>query len=250
MLDRLIAASPYAGLYVALCLGGVGFPIPEEVPVLTAGVLAHRGVVRWWLALLVCIAGVVTGDLVLYVTGRRWGERVLDLRLVRRFLNVERRNALEASYRRYGMLIVFAARHVVGLRAAAFVTAGVVRLPFWKFAVADGVAIAYGIPLNFAIAYFFSAHLHAILARSAPRRELDRARPPGGGAGWLSVVLWRRSHRLLSRYDGAGAGVTPRIDAIFASAISRRAEAGPVAYPGGGPSGGAAALPPISINAT
>ena len=177
MLDRLIAASPYAGLYLALCLGGVGFPIPEEVPVLTAGVLAHRGAVRWWLALLVCIAGVVTGDLVLYLTGRHWGERVLDLRLVRRFLDVERRNALEASYRRYGMLIVFAARHVVGLRAAAFVTAGVVRLPFWKFAVADGVAIAYGIPLNFAIAYFFTAHLHAILG------DLRRVE------SWLALVL-------------------------------------------------------------
>ena len=93
MLDRLIAASPYAGLYLALGLGGMGFPIPEEVPVLTAGVLAHKGVVRWWLALLVCVAGVATGDLVLYMTGRRWGERVLDVRLVRRFLDVDRRNA-------------------------------------------------------------------------------------------------------------------------------------------------------------
>src|SRR5262245_34560318 len=126
MLDRLIAASPYLGLYLTLCLGGVGFPIPEEVPVLTAGALAHRGAVRWWLALLVCIAGVATGDLAMYWTGRRWGERVLDLRLVRRFLDVERRNTLEKAYQRYGMLIVFAARHVVGLRAAAFVTAGVV----------------------------------------------------------------------------------------------------------------------------
>src|SRR5215475_13419161 len=129
MFDRLIAASPYVGLYLALCLGGVGFPIPEEVPVLTAGALAHQGVVRWWLALIVCIAGVVTGDL------------ILDLRFVRRFLDTKRRDALERAYRRHGMLIVFAARHVVGLRTAAFVTAGVVRFPFWKFAVADGMAI-------------------------------------------------------------------------------------------------------------
>jgi membrane protein DedA with SNARE-associated domain len=198
MLDRLITASPYAGLYLALCLGGVGFPIPEEVPVLTAGVLAHRGVVRWWLALLVCIAGVVTGDLVLYLTGRRWGERALDLRLVRRFLDVERRRALEAAYRRYGMLIVFAARHVIGLRAAAFVMAGVVRLPFWKFALADGVAIAYGIPLNFAIAYFFSEHLHAILADLRRVESWIALVLLAGGAAWLSVVLWRRSHRLLA----------------------------------------------------
>jgi len=198
MLDRLIAASPYVGLYAALCLGGVGFPIPEEVPVITAGVLAHRGVVRWWLALFVCIAGVATGDLILYVTGRLWGERVLDLRLVRRFLSGERRDALEASYRRYGVLIVFAARHVMGLRAAAFVTAGVVKLPFWKFALADGVAIAYGIPLNFTIAYFFTEHLHAILA---DLRRVESWIALGllvGLAGGVGIALWRRSRRILS----------------------------------------------------
>jgi membrane protein DedA with SNARE-associated domain len=155
VIERLIASSPYIGIYVALCLGGIGLPLPEEVPIVTAGVLAHKDVVRWWLALATCIAGVLTGDLVLYWTGRRWGERVLDLPLVARFLDAKRRDSLEASYRRHGVLIVFAARHVMGLRAAAFVTAGIVKLSFWKFMAADGLAIAYGVPLNFAIAYFW-----------------------------------------------------------------------------------------------
>lgn len=197
MLDRLIATSPYVGLYAALCLGGVGFPIPEEVPVLTAGVLAHRGIVRWWLALLVCLAGVATGDLTLYAAGRYWGERVLEVRLVRRFLSPERRDALEASYRRYGVLIVFAARHVMGLRAAAFVTAGVVKLPFWKFALADGVAIGYGIPLNFTIAYFFSEHLHAILADVRRVESWMALALLVGLAAALGYTLWRRGRRLV-----------------------------------------------------
>jgi membrane protein DedA with SNARE-associated domain len=197
MFERLIASSPYVGLYVALCLGGVGFPIPEEVPVITAGVLAHRGVVRWWLALLVCLAGVSTGDLVLYLTGRRWGERALDLALVRRFLSRERRDTLEAAYRRHGVLIVFAARHVIGLRAAAFVTAGVVKLPFWKFALADGIAIAYGIPLNFTIAYFFTEHLHAILADLRRVESWIALVLLVALAAWGSIALWRRSRRLI-----------------------------------------------------
>ncbi len=197
MFDRLIATSPYVGLYVALCLGGVGFPIPEEVPVITAGVLAHQGVIRWWLGLLVCVAGVATGDAVLYVTGRRWGKRVLELRLVSRFLSVERRDALEESYRRHGVLIVFAARHVMGLRAAAFVTAGVVKLPFWKFALADGIAIAYGIPLNFTIAYFFTEHLHAILADLRRVESWIVLVLLVALTAWGSLALWRRSRRLI-----------------------------------------------------
>jgi membrane protein DedA with SNARE-associated domain len=197
MFERLIASSPYVGLYVALCLGGVGFPIPEEVPVITAGALAHRGVVRWWLALLVCLAGVSTGDLVLYLTGRRWGERALDLALVRRFLSRERRDTLEAAYRRHGVLIVFVARHVIGLRPAAFVTAGVVKLPFWKFALADGIAIAYGIPLNFTIAYFFTEHLHSILADLRRVESWIALVLLVALAAWGSIALWRRSRRLI-----------------------------------------------------
>ncbi len=198
MIERLIASSPYIGIYVALCLGGIGLPIPEEVPIVTAGVLAHQRVVRWWFALATCIAGVVTGDLVLYWTGRQWGERVLDLPLVGRLLDVKRRDSLEAAYRRNGMLIVFAARHVIGLRAAAFLTAGIVRLPFWKFIVADGAAIAYGVPLNFAIAYFFTAHLRVILDDVRRIESWLALVLLVGGATWISFALWRRSHRVLS----------------------------------------------------
>jgi membrane protein DedA with SNARE-associated domain len=198
VIERLIASSPYIGIYVALCLGGIGLPLPEEVPIVTAGVLAHKDVVRWWLALATCIAGVLTGDLVLYWTGRRWGERVLDLPLVARFLDAKRRDSLEASYRRHGVLIVFAARHVMGLRAAAFVTAGIVKLSFWKFVAADGLAIAYGVPLNFAIAYFFTAHLRVILDDVRRVESWLALVLLVGGASWISVALWRRSRRVLS----------------------------------------------------
>jgi membrane protein DedA with SNARE-associated domain len=122
---------------------------------------------------------------------------------VRRFLSPERRDTLEASYRRHGVLIVFAARHMMGLRAAAFVTAGVVRLPFWKFAVADGSAIAYGIPLNFAVAYFFSEHLHAIMA---DLRRVESWIALGllvVLVGWGSLALWRRSRRLVEGGDSS-----------------------------------------------
>jgi membrane protein DedA with SNARE-associated domain len=203
VIERLIASSPYVGVYLALCLGGVGLPLPEEIPIVTAGVLAHQGVVRWWLALATCVAGVLTGDLILYWTGRRWGTRVLELPWVGRFLDAKRRKGLEASYRRNGMLIVFAARHVMGLRAAAFVTAGVVRLPFWKFLLADGTAIAYGIPLNFGLAYFFTAHLRVILNDVRRVESWLVLLLLVGGAAWIGFAAWRRSHRLLDHPDSA-----------------------------------------------
>ena len=197
MIEHFIASSPYIGIYVALCLGGLGLPLPEEVPIVTAGVLAHEGLVRWWLALATCIAGVLTGDLALYATGRRWGDRVLDVPFVSRFLDAKRRDSLEAAYRRNGMLIVFGARHVMGLRAAAFVTAGIVKLPFWKFLVADGTAVAYGIPLNFGIAYFFTAHVRVILDDVRRVESWLALALLVAGAAWLSYTFWRRGRQVI-----------------------------------------------------
>ena len=164
MIAHVIGSLSYAGVLLVLLAGSLGVPVPEELPIATAGVLSHRGVMRWWLALPTCMVGVMSGDIVLYWVGRRYGERVLEHRVVRRFLDAARLAQIEAAYRRRGALIVFLARNVMGLRATAFIVAGVVRLSFWKFLVADGIAIGYGVPLNFAIAYFFSEHLHAVMA--------------------------------------------------------------------------------------
>jgi len=208
MIERLIASSPYLGLFVALLLGSLGAPIPEEIPIVTAGVMAHEQVVHWWLALAVCVVGVLSGDLVLYGAGRRWGARVLERPLVRCLLDPARQQELAARYRRHGVLIVFAARHVMGLRAAAFVTAGIVRLPFWKFLAADGVAIGYGVPLNFGIAYLFAERLQALVTEVHRAERWLAVAVLVAGAGWLYYELRRRGHRAL-RPAGGTSGPPP-----------------------------------------
>jgi membrane protein DedA with SNARE-associated domain len=163
-LEQFLEEFTYAGIFIALFLGGIGVPLPEEVPVLTAGVLAHEGVVRWWLALPVCVLGVLSGDVVLYWAGRHWGERLLAWRIVRRVLTKEREETLKESYRRHGVKIVFTARHVIGLRAAAFLTAGIARVPFPRFLAADFAASMIGVPLSFGLAFFFTDQLERIMS--------------------------------------------------------------------------------------
>jgi membrane protein DedA with SNARE-associated domain len=195
--ERLIEVGPYVGLFLALCLAGLGVPIPEEIPIVTAGVLANHGVVLWWLALPVCMAGVLLGDSVLYWVGHHWGERVLRLPMFRRLLTSGRRERLTASYRRYGVWIVFAARHVVGLRAAAFLTAGIVRVPFRKFLAADGTAVGYGVPLTFGLAFFFTDQINRLLGQMHRVELWIGVLALAAAGGWLGVALWRRNRRLL-----------------------------------------------------
>ena len=202
MIEGAIAYFSYGGLLVVLLLGSLGVPIPEEVPIVAAGMLSHQQVMRWWLALPTCIVGVFAGDLILYWAGRHWGERVLDQPLIGRLLTRARLEQIQSGYRRRGALIVFLARNVMGLRAAAFVGAGVVGLPFWKFAAADAAAIGYGVPLNFGLAYLFSRHLHAVLAEVHRVEGWIALLVVVGGGAWLYITLYRRGDRALATAAG------------------------------------------------
>jgi membrane protein DedA with SNARE-associated domain len=149
-LQEFVDNFTYLGVFAVLLLGSLGVPIPEEMPIIAAAVLSHEGIVRWWLALPVCLLGVLSGDVVLYWVGRHWGEQVLNWRMVRLVLSPAREQWLKAAYRRHALKTVVTARHV--------------RVPFWKFVVADAGAAVLGVPLGFGLAYFFTDQIKAIVA--------------------------------------------------------------------------------------
>ena len=195
-LQGFVDSYTYVGIFAVLLLGSLGLPIPEEMPIVAAAVLSHEGIVRWWLALPLCLLGVLFGDMVLYWVGRHWGEQVLNWRLVRVVLTPDREQWLKAAYRRHALKTVVMARHVTGLRAAAFLTAGIARVPFWKFFVADTGAALFGVPLVFGLAYFFTDQITAIMA------DVHRAERWLVLAGlltlaaMLAVGLWRWNRRV------------------------------------------------------
>jgi membrane protein DedA with SNARE-associated domain len=207
LIGQFLEEFTYLGVFLVLVVAGLGVPIPEELVVLASGVLAHEGVVRWWLMLAVCLLGVLTGDVVLYWVGHHWGERVLACRPVRWGLSPEREKALKAAYRRHGVKIVLTARHVTGLRAAAFLTAGIARVPFGRFLAADTAAATIGVPVTFGLAFFFAAQLQQIQAgvHRAERWAVVLALLVAGA--WIAVRAYRRSHAL-EREARAGSGKT------------------------------------------
>jgi len=186
----------YLGIFAVLVLGSLGVPIPEEMPIIAAAVLSHEGVVRWWLALPVCLLGVLSGDMVLYWVGRHWGANILTWRVVRLVLTPQRAQWLQAAYRRHALKTLVTARHVTGVRAAAFLTAGMARVPFWKFVVADAGAAALGVPFLFGLAYFFTEEITAI---AADVHRMERWLALAGLlvlAALLVVGVWRWKRRL------------------------------------------------------
>jgi len=207
-LQEFVNNFTYLGIFAALLLGSLGVPIPEEMSIVAAAVLGHAGIVRWWLALPICFLGVLSGDMVLYWIGRHWSEQVFNWRVVRLVVSPVREQWLKAAYRRHALKTVVTARHLMGLRAAAFLTAGTARVPFWKFVVADAGAALVGVPLAFGLAYFFTVQIKAIMV------NVHRAERWLGLAGLLALAamlvvgVWRW-HRRVGEKPAAGHSPPP-----------------------------------------
>jgi membrane protein DedA with SNARE-associated domain len=147
----------YLGIFLGIVATGLGFPMPEELPVVIGGALAGGGHARWWIMLPVCIVGVIIGDGCLYGIGRLWGPRLLRYNWVKtRLLPPERLAKIEQNFRQYGVRILLFARLTPGIRAPIFFTAGLTRLSMTRFVLSDAIYAVPGVSLLFFLGYWFT----------------------------------------------------------------------------------------------
>ena len=168
----------YAAVFGALVAAGFGAPIPEEIPIATGGVLVGRdwadpNGLKWWIMLPVCIVGVVLCDTILYLAGRKWGRWLIRLNWVqRRMLSPERFQQIEKNFHDYGIRILLIARLLPGIRTPVFLSAGIVKLPFRKFILADVIYAIPGVNLIFWLAYWLTDTFMELLHKVESYREL------------------------------------------------------------------------------
>jgi membrane protein DedA with SNARE-associated domain len=147
----------YPVLLLVLVGASFGVPIPEDVPLLAAGVILSQRpeVASWGGTLLTAMLGIMCGDTVLYVLGKRWGPEVYQHRWVSWLITPARLEKMTSRFNRYGMWMCFFGRFFMGVRAAMCITAGVTRLVFWRFLVADAAGALLSIPLLVWLGYWF-----------------------------------------------------------------------------------------------
>jgi membrane protein DedA with SNARE-associated domain len=148
----------YPVLLSLLVLASLGVPIPEDIPLIVAGVLlnTHPGIASWPGTLLVAMIGIMAGDLILFRLGRRWGPGVVNHRSVRWLLTPALFRKATQRFNRYGTWFCFFGRFFVGVRAAMCLTAGATGFPYWRFFLADSAGAALSVPLFVSLGYWFA----------------------------------------------------------------------------------------------
>ena len=149
LLDWLTAAPPlavYAVLGLAAAMENIIPPVPADVVVLFGGLLAGRGTADPWLVFLAVWLCNVSGALLVYYAGLRFGPGFFTGRIGRLILHPGQVQRLSQFYQRFGFGVVFLSRFLPMFRAVVPVFAGVSRIGFWRTAppLAAASALWYG----------------------------------------------------------------------------------------------------------
>jgi membrane protein DedA with SNARE-associated domain len=152
----------YTGLFLILFFSGLGLPIPEEITLLTGGLLIKLGFARFYPTLATVFVGVLTGDMAMYSIGRRWGHGIVTHRHMRRIFSEERLERVRQFFRDHGSKTIFIARFISGFRVAAFLAAGTMGMKPGKFLMFDFLAALIGVPLLLLLGYYFGAHIERL----------------------------------------------------------------------------------------
>jgi membrane protein DedA with SNARE-associated domain len=193
-LTSLAPSAIYDTLVAILLLCGLGLPIPEDVSLISAGYLAHLGILNVHKVFLVCFAAVLGGDCLAFTLGRLFGSRLLDSRLAQRFFQPRKQIRVRAYFRKFGSKVIFIARFLPGLRFSIFLSAGTLRVRPSIFLIYDALAALVSVPALVYLAWIFGEHIDHVVSW-ARRSEYGILIVVVAVVVWFAVKMLRKRRR-------------------------------------------------------
>lgn len=139
-LETVPAISVYVLVGVVIGLESLGIPLPGEIVLVSSALLASQhGDINPYILGACATAGAIIGDSIGYAIGRKGGRPLLAWlagKFPKHFGEPQIAMA-ERSFQKWGMWAVFFGRFVALLRIFAGPLAGVLRMPYWKFLIAN-----------------------------------------------------------------------------------------------------------------
>lgn len=166
----------YGFICVFMTASSFGLPIPEELTLISAGLVAYMARnpdlfppptpdavgVNLTVLSIVCFVAVLGSDFIIYFLGRFFGNKILASSKFQNKLGGESFKKVEKWFDRYGSFAIGIFRFTPGIRFPGHLTCGAMKVPFWKFLTIDGFAALISVPTQVVIVALYG---EVILAR-------------------------------------------------------------------------------------
>lgn len=163
-LSGFSGVTAYAVILGVLLVCGLGVPIPEDITLISAGILAALGSISYFGAMVAGFIGVLLGDCILFFIGRKFGYRVFQLRLFKKLFSEKQLQMARVRILNNSKLICFSARFLPGLRAPIYLTAGIMGVSPLVFFILDGFAALISVPIWIHVGWYFGSNIDYAIA--------------------------------------------------------------------------------------
>ncbi len=167
MLDTLVGffgEYGYIAVFACLILCGLGVPVPEDITLVSGGVISGLDLANPHIMCGIGLAGVLAGDSTMFLAGRIFGYRVQRLKFFRKIVSPQRFSQIQKKFKKHGLGLLFVARFLPGLRSPIYLVAGMShRISYITFIIMDGLAALISVPVWIYMGYFFADNLDILM---------------------------------------------------------------------------------------
>lgn len=168
----------YGFIVCFMLASSFGFPVPEELVLISAGLVAYmshnpqefpppypgaQGVNVVTLCI-VCFLAVLGSDSLVYFIGKFFGGRIIKTKFFQKQVAGEGFNKINSFFQKYGGLACGIFRFTPGLRFPGHLSCGLLGIPVWKFLLIDAAVAALSVPTQ---VYFVATYGKVILEHLA-----------------------------------------------------------------------------------
>ncbi|WP_017727898.1 DedA family protein [Halalkalibacterium ligniniphilum] len=125
----------YVGLILALVLGIIGVPIPDEVLLTYVGYIVSQGKMSYLFSLISACSGAIAGISISYLLGNKLGTPFLEKFGPKIHLTEKRIDYTKRLFNKVGPFLLFIGYFIPGVRHITAYLAGINALPYKKFAI-------------------------------------------------------------------------------------------------------------------
>jgi membrane protein DedA with SNARE-associated domain len=166
----------YGFIVLFMTASSFGLPIPEELTLISAGLVAYmaknpaqfpppypgaEGVDTVTLSL-VCFFAVFLSDFLVYLIGKFFGSKIIKTNFFKKQVAGNGFEKINSWFQKYGGWACGIFRFTPGLRFPGHLSCGLLGIPVWKFMLIDGTAALISVPTQ---VYFVSKYGDVILEK-------------------------------------------------------------------------------------
>ena len=170
------AYQPYMvyGFVIAfMTASSFGLPIPEEMTLVSAGLvafMAHNPAdfppptpdaqgVNLVVLCFVCFFAVLGSDLLIYTIGKVFGQKIVNSDFFNKRIGQERFEKINKTFNKYSYWACGIFRFTPGVRFPGHLTCGLMRVPVWQFLLVDGLAALFSVPTQVLLVAYYGREI-------------------------------------------------------------------------------------------